>query len=59
MVSLKINGEVKNADAPPDMPLLWVLRRSMRRLHRAYRGRARTILSIAGRVGRTARNHDH
>ncbi len=26
MVSLKINGEVKNADAPPDMPLLWVLR---------------------------------
>ena len=26
MVSLKINGEMKNADAPPDMPLLWVLR---------------------------------
>jgi isoquinoline 1-oxidoreductase alpha subunit len=26
MVSLKINGEVRNADAPPDMPLLWVLR---------------------------------
>jgi len=26
MVSLRINGEVKNADAPPDMPLLWVLR---------------------------------
>jgi len=26
MVSLKINGEVRNVDAPPDMPLLWVLR---------------------------------
>src|SRR6202795_760389 len=26
MVSLRINGEVRDADAPPDMPLLWVLR---------------------------------
>ena len=26
MVSLHINGEVKEIDAPPDMPLLWVLR---------------------------------
>jgi isoquinoline 1-oxidoreductase alpha subunit len=26
MVSLRINNEVKNFDAPPDMPLLWVLR---------------------------------
>src|ERR1700731_1143821 len=26
MVSLKINGEVRNIDAPPDMPVLWVLR---------------------------------
>jgi isoquinoline 1-oxidoreductase alpha subunit len=26
MVSLRINGEVKTVDAPPDMPLLWVLR---------------------------------
>ena len=26
MVSLRINGEVKNVDAPADMPLLWVLR---------------------------------
>jgi hypothetical protein len=26
MVSLRINNEVKNVDAPPDMPLLWVLR---------------------------------
>jgi isoquinoline 1-oxidoreductase alpha subunit len=26
MVSLKINGEVRTIDAPPDMPLLWVLR---------------------------------
>jgi isoquinoline 1-oxidoreductase alpha subunit len=26
MVSLKINGVVRDADAPPDMPLLWVLR---------------------------------
>src|SRR4029077_8472625 len=26
MVSLHINGEVKTVDAPPDMPLLWVLR---------------------------------
>ncbi len=26
MVSLKINGEVRNIDAPPDMPLLWALR---------------------------------
>ena len=26
MVSLRINNEEKNVDAPPDMPLLWVLR---------------------------------
>jgi len=26
MVSLRINDEVKNVDAPADMPLLWVLR---------------------------------
>jgi isoquinoline 1-oxidoreductase alpha subunit len=26
MVSLRINNEVKNIDAPPDMPLLWALR---------------------------------
>ena len=26
MVSLRINNEVRNIDAPPDMPLLWVLR---------------------------------
>jgi len=26
MVSLRINGEMKSVDAPPDMPLLWVLR---------------------------------
>jgi isoquinoline 1-oxidoreductase subunit alpha len=26
MVSLRINDEVRNVDAPPDMPLLWVLR---------------------------------
>jgi isoquinoline 1-oxidoreductase subunit alpha len=26
MVSLRINGEVRSVDAPPDMPLLWVLR---------------------------------
>jgi isoquinoline 1-oxidoreductase alpha subunit len=26
MVNLRINGEVRNVDAPPDMPLLWVLR---------------------------------
>jgi isoquinoline 1-oxidoreductase alpha subunit len=26
MVSLRINDEVRNIDAPPDMPLLWVLR---------------------------------
>jgi len=26
MVSLRINNELKNVDAPPDMPLLWVLR---------------------------------
>ncbi|MEP6886450.1 MAG: (2Fe-2S)-binding protein [Gammaproteobacteria bacterium] len=26
MVSLRINGEMKEVDAPPDMPLLWVLR---------------------------------
>jgi len=26
MVSLRINGELKTLDAPPDMPLLWVLR---------------------------------
>ena len=26
MVSLRINNEVKDIDAPPDMPLLWVLR---------------------------------
>jgi len=26
MVSLKINGEMRSLDAPPDMPLLWALR---------------------------------
>jgi isoquinoline 1-oxidoreductase subunit alpha len=26
MVSLRINDEVRSVDAPPDMPLLWVLR---------------------------------
>ncbi len=26
MVSLRINGDVRSVDAPPDMPLLWVLR---------------------------------
>jgi len=26
MVSLRINGEMKNVDGPPDMPLLWALR---------------------------------
>jgi isoquinoline 1-oxidoreductase alpha subunit len=26
MVSLRINGEVRNIDAPPEMPLLWALR---------------------------------
>ena len=26
MVSLHINGQVREVDAPPDMPLLWVLR---------------------------------
>jgi isoquinoline 1-oxidoreductase subunit alpha len=26
MVSLRINGETKTIDAPPDMPLLWALR---------------------------------
>jgi isoquinoline 1-oxidoreductase alpha subunit len=26
MITLNINGESKDVDAPPDMPLLWVLR---------------------------------
>ena len=26
MINLEINGESKSVDAPPDMPLLWVLR---------------------------------
>jgi isoquinoline 1-oxidoreductase alpha subunit len=26
MVSLRINGEIRNIDAAPDMPLLWALR---------------------------------
>ena len=26
MISLRINGEAKTFDAPPEMPLLWVLR---------------------------------
>jgi isoquinoline 1-oxidoreductase alpha subunit len=26
MVSLRINGDLKTIDAPPDMPLLWALR---------------------------------
>lgn len=26
MISLRINDEARNVDAPPDMPLLWVLR---------------------------------
>jgi isoquinoline 1-oxidoreductase alpha subunit len=26
MINLRINGELKSVDTPPDMPLLWVLR---------------------------------
>jgi isoquinoline 1-oxidoreductase alpha subunit len=26
MISLRINGEMKDVDGPPDMPLLWALR---------------------------------
>ncbi|MEA3134241.1 MAG: isoquinoline 1-oxidoreductase subunit alpha [Gammaproteobacteria bacterium] len=26
MIALKINGKTRSVDAPPDMPLLWVLR---------------------------------
>ena len=26
MITLKINGKSHSVDAPPDMPLLWVLR---------------------------------
>jgi isoquinoline 1-oxidoreductase alpha subunit len=26
MISVRINGEAREVDAPPDMPLLWVLR---------------------------------
>ncbi|HMI73254.1 MAG TPA: 2Fe-2S iron-sulfur cluster-binding protein, partial [Steroidobacteraceae bacterium] len=26
MITLKINGESKTVDAPPDVPLLWALR---------------------------------
>jgi isoquinoline 1-oxidoreductase alpha subunit len=26
VISLRINGEARNVEAPPDMPLLWVLR---------------------------------
>src|SRR5258707_5747675 len=26
MIALKINGETRSVDAPPNMPLLWVLR---------------------------------
>ncbi len=26
MITLHINGELKTVDAPPGMPLLWVLR---------------------------------
>jgi isoquinoline 1-oxidoreductase subunit alpha len=26
MINLRINGELKSVDIPPDMPLLWVLR---------------------------------
>jgi isoquinoline 1-oxidoreductase alpha subunit len=26
MIPLRINGELRNVEAPPDMPLLWVLR---------------------------------
>jgi isoquinoline 1-oxidoreductase alpha subunit len=26
MIALKINGETRSVDAPPEMPLLWVLR---------------------------------
>ncbi len=59
--TLTINGEQKSVDAPPEMPLLWVLRdilgmtgtklrlrhRSMRRLHRPYRRQAGAILRAA------------
>src|SRR6204780_4309510 len=26
MIALRVNGETKNVEAPPDMPLLWALR---------------------------------
>ena len=26
MIALRVNGQTRNADVPPDMPLLWVLR---------------------------------
>ncbi len=49
-MTLKVNGEQKSFDAPPEMPLLWVLRdiigltgtkvrlrsRALRRMHRSY-----------------------
>jgi len=30
MIELRVNGEVKPVDVPPDMPLLWVLRDVLR-----------------------------
>lgn len=33
MMNLKINGEDRSFDAPPDMPLLWVLRDVLGTIH--------------------------
>ncbi len=62
MVELTINGEVHEVDVPSNMPLLWVLRdvlgmtgtkfgcgiASVWRMHRARRGEARALVSVAG-----------
>ena len=73
MVSLRINGEVRDVDAPPDMPLLWVLRdilgmtgtkfgcgiAAMRRLHRARGWQPGALLPPRRGLDRPTGRHHH
>ena len=69
MPSLTVNGKIREFDAEPDTPLLWVLReqlgphrhqirlrrRAVRRLHRAHRRRADALLRASRVLGRRRR----
>ena len=72
MISLTINGQSRQVECPPDMPLLWVLRdvvgsdrhqvrlrhRAVRRLHRAL-STAKPVRSCLLPVGIDRRPGDH